>query len=90
MQEPRTAHAGPSPAPGEAAVPGAPAPRAADSTSPQQGWENNQGFFVSQLFLPCFKAEGYLGLISCNIALSISSHGGITTTFNSGFNSSYR
>lgn len=54
---------------------------AADSMSQQQG-QKNQVFLISQISLPCFKAEGYLGLISCNI----SSHVGIITTFNSGFN----
>lgn len=42
------------------------------------GWEKNQVwgflFFFFLLFLPRFKAKGYLGLICCNIALGEIDH----------------
>lgn len=76
---PRTVHVVPSPGWGKQHCPKCllPGPRAgspsrdlaAGSTSRQQGQNKNQIFFIAQISLPCFKAEGYLGLISCNIAL---------------------
>lgn len=71
---PRTAPAVPSPGWGKQHCPERPLPSPGASspggaTSQQQGWEKNQVFFISQISLPCFKAERYLGLISCNIVL---------------------